>query len=245
MKTTLFRIGLALFLFFGNIVYAETLHLVTQDFPPLGMRVSGEPTGNPDDPLTGISVDIIRDMFKRAGIEYTLQIYSWERAYDMALKTPGYGIFSSGRTPEREELFHWVGPLITTNWVVMAKKSRNIRLAALEDAHKYKIGGFKSGAVTLFLEKQGFKIENYIQPHLVLRKMEAEKIDLLPIPEIVGYYFAKREGVAIEPAFIIKEIKMFLALNKTVSADTVAKLNKHFQDMKNDGTLDKIYARYR
>ncbi len=188
MKTKVFWLGM-LVLFLVNMAYAETLHLVTQDFPPLAMRVSGEPTGNPDDPLTGISVDIIRDMFKRAGMEYTLNIYTWERAYDMALKTSGYGIFSFGKTPEREELFQWVGPLITTNWAVMAKKSRNIKLTALEDAHKYKIGGFKSGAVTLFLEKQGFKIENHIQPHLVLRKLEAEKIDLFPIPEIVGYYF--------------------------------------------------------
>jgi polar amino acid transport system substrate-binding protein len=245
MKAGLFQIGLAVFLFWGNMAYAEPLHLVTEDYPPFNMRVSELPTGDPDDPLTGISVDIIRELFKRAGVEYTFHIYPWERAYDTALNTPGYGIFSIVRTPEREALFQWVGPLIVTKWVLMAKKSRNIKLSSLDDARKYKIGGYKGGAAPLFVEKQGLTVEYYIYNHFIVRKLEAEKLDLWPITEIVGHYVAKREGVSVEPALLLKESAMSMGFNKSVSADLIAKLNKTLQDMKDDGTVEKIYARYR
>ncbi len=235
-----------LFLFLGNTASAETLNLVTEDYPPFDMRVNGQPTGNPDDPLTGIAVDIVSELFKRAEIGYTLKIYSWERAYKMALEMPGYGVFCTFRTPERESLFQWVGPLADNNWVFMAKKSRNIKLASLEDARKYRIGNYRGDAIGEFLEKEGFPVAYVSFDHLNARKLDGEKIDLWAAGSFVGPYLAKREGISsLETVFQIKEHSMFLALNKAVSPDTVAKLNKHFQEMKADGTVDKIYSKYR
>ncbi len=245
MKTKAFWLGIV-FLFLGNTASAETLNLVTEDYPPCSMRVNGEPTGNPDDPLTGISVDIVKELFKRAGIDYTVKIYTWERAYKTALETPGTGLFSMFRTPEREALFQWVGPLVPSDYVLIAKKSRNIKLASLEDARKYKIGGYKGGSIANFLEKEGFTVESVSFNHLNARKLDGEQIDLWAVPEVVGQFLAKREGVSgLETALKFKELGMFLGFNKAVSPDTVAKLNKHFQDMKDEGLVEKIYSNYR
>jgi len=245
MKTKVFWLGIVA-VFLVNMAYAETINLVTEDYPPCSMRVNGESTGNPDDPLTGISVDITAELFKRAGIEYTLKIYTWERAYKSALEMPGYGLFSMFRTPEREASFHWIGPFVPSDWVLLAKKSRNIKLNTLEDAKKYKIGGYKGGSIGIFLEKQGFNVESVSFNNLNVRKLDGDKIDLWAVPEVVGQYLAKREGVSgFEKAFMIKELGMYMGLNKSVSADTVAKLTKHFQEMQKDGTLEKIYSRYR
>jgi len=245
MKTKVFWLWIVC-LFIANLAYAEPLHLVTEDYPPFNMRVNGQPTGNADDPLTGIAVEIIKELFKRAGIDYTLQIYAWERAYNMALETPGYGVFCTFRTPEREALFQWVGPLVPNDWVLMAKKSRNIKINSLEDARKYKIGDYKGDAIGIFLEKEGYKVEYSIHSHLAARKLDAEKIDLWATGTLAGLYFAKREGISgLEQVFQIRQDSMSLALNKSVSADVVAQLNKTLQDMKDDGTVEKINARYR
>ncbi len=245
MKTKVFWLGIV-FLFLGNTVSAETLNLVTEDYPPFNMRVNGQPTGNADNPLTGIAVDIVKELFKRAGIDYTVKIYSWERAYNTALETPGYGVFCTFRTSEREPLFQWVGPFVLNNWILMAKKSRNIKITSLEDARKYKIGDYRGDAIAGFLEKEGFPVEYTILDHLNARKLEGEKIDLWATGSSVGPYLAKREGISgLETVFQIKEHSMFLALNKSVSPDLVANLNKHFQDMKDDGTVEKIYSNYR
>jgi len=84
----------------------------------------------------------------------------------------------------------------------------------------------------------------FIESALCIAQIAINKINILK-SKCVTPNFAKREGVAIEPAFVIKEITMFLAFNKSVSADLIEKLNKTLQDMKNDGTLEKIYAKYR
>ncbi|QTA84088.1 substrate-binding periplasmic protein [Desulfonema magnum] len=238
--------GIVLFFCSWSIGWSETLHLLTEDYPPFNMRVSGESIGNADDPITGISTEIVRELFKRAGIEYTIRIYAWNRSYNMALQKSGHGVFSTFRTPEREQLFNWVGPLVSTSWILMGKKNRNIKISTLDDARKYKIGGCKGDAFAIFLEKKGFKIEYAISEHLNARKLDGEKIDLWATVNLLGPYLAKKEGLSVlEQVFMIKESFMYLALNKSVSTETVAKLNKIFEEMKADGTVDQIFSNYR
>ena len=89
--------GIVLLLCSWSIGWSEPLHLLTEDYPPFNMRVSGESTGNADDPVTGISAEIVRELFRRAGTEYTIRIYVWNRSYNTALKKSGYGVFSTFR----------------------------------------------------------------------------------------------------------------------------------------------------
>lgn len=246
MKAKIYVMGILFFLFRGTIVYAETLHFVTEDYPPLNMRVNEQPIGNPDDPVTGIGTDIVRQLMKHAGIEYTIRIYPKERAHAMARETPGYGLFSIFRSPEREQLFQWVGPLVPGNWVMIAKKSRNIRLSSLEDAKKYKIGTVKSSPIGAFLEKNGHKIDYSVHNHLNVRKLDAGTIDFWATADITGMYAAKREGISdLEQVFLIRQDSWFIAFNKSVSPDLIVKLNKILHKMRDNGAVEKISDRYR
>ncbi|WP_410965052.1 hypothetical protein, partial [Salmonella sp. SAL04286] len=88
--------------------------------------------------------DIVREMFKRAGIKYSLTLrFPWDRIYKLALEKPGYGVFVTARLAEREDKFKWVGPLAVNDWVLMARGDSSIHLNSLEDAARYRIGGYK------------------------------------------------------------------------------------------------------
>ena len=78
--------------------------------------------------ITGISTEIVREIFKRNKLDYSISLLPWNRAYSMAAETPNLGVFSTTRTPEREPLFKWVSPLTSNNWVFLSKKDRNIQL---------------------------------------------------------------------------------------------------------------------
>ncbi|MGV8495432.1 hypothetical protein ACV342_32445, partial [Pseudomonas aeruginosa] len=56
----------------------------------------------------------------------------WDRVYQQALSEPGYGVFSTARTPEREDKFKWVGPLAVNDWVLMARGDSSSHLNMLE-----------------------------------------------------------------------------------------------------------------
>ena len=103
-----------------------------------------------DENINGIAVDIVREMFKRADITYSLTLrFPWERIYKLALEKPGYGVFVMARLPDREKLFKWVGPLGPDDWIMLAKADSKITLETLDDARKYKIGAYKGDAIAV------------------------------------------------------------------------------------------------
>jgi polar amino acid transport system substrate-binding protein len=60
--------------------------LMTEHFPPYTMAINGENCAKEEN-LNGIAVDIIREMFTGAGIEYNLSLrFSWGRIYKRALE---------------------------------------------------------------------------------------------------------------------------------------------------------------
>ena len=91
------------------VVRAETdsaykVALLTENFPPYNMAVNGKNFAR-DENISGIAVELVREMFKRAGVDYSLTLrFPWARIYKMALEQPGYGVFCTARLPEREKL---------------------------------------------------------------------------------------------------------------------------------------------
>src|SRR3546814_13102530 len=75
----------------------SSLVLLTENFPPYNMAKNGKNFAQ-DENINGIAVDIVREIFKRADISYSLTLrFTWERIYKLALDNPGYGV----RTEER------------------------------------------------------------------------------------------------------------------------------------------------
>ncbi|POZ63844.1 hypothetical protein [Chromobacterium alticapitis] len=65
--------------------------------------------------VTGISSEMV--MFRRAGIDYRIEMQPWARAYNLAQIDPRACLFSTTRTPGREKLFVWIGPLLTKRYL--------------------------------------------------------------------------------------------------------------------------------
>ncbi|HEJ3538024.1 TPA: transporter substrate-binding domain-containing protein [Pseudomonas aeruginosa] len=77
--------------------------LLTENFPPYNMAINGKNFAQEDN-IDGIAVDIVREMFKRAGIKYSLTLrFPWDRIYKLALEKPGYGVFVTARLDEAKK----------------------------------------------------------------------------------------------------------------------------------------------
>ncbi len=226
--------------------YPEPIHLVTEHYPPFTMRINDKTSGSPQDPVTGIAVEVVRELFSRAGLEYTIGIYPWARAYNMALTQENYGIFTTTRTPQREPLFKWVCPLSENNLVFFAKKKKNIKLESLEDARKYSIGGSPRNSTTMYLIDLGFSLDIAPSNAINIKKLDFGRIDLWATGKLLGSYIAKNEGVSdIEAVLNFKKTILCLALNKSIDNEIVDKLNSVLKTMIDDGTIEKLQAKYR
>ena len=222
-----------------------SLVLLTENFPPYNMAKNGKNFAQGDN-INGIAVDIVRQMFQRAGINYSLTLrFPWERIYKLALEQPGYGVFVMARLPDREKLFKWVGPIGPDDWILLAKADSNITLEKLEQARHYKIGAYKGDAIAETLAKQG------LAPLVVLRdqdnakKLLSGQIDLWATGDPAGRYLAKQEGISgLKTVLRFNSAELYLALNKDVSDDIVAKLQAALDQLRKEGVVDEIMARY-
>ncbi|WP_433768031.1 substrate-binding periplasmic protein [Pseudomonas putida] len=219
--------------------------LLTENFPPYNMAKNGKNFAQ-DENINGIATDIVREIFKRADITYSLTLrFPWERIYKLTLEKPGYGVFVMARLPDREKLFKWVGPIGPDDWIMLAKADSKITLETLDDARKYRIGAYKGDAIAETLTKQG------LNPVVVLRDQDNAKklvngqIDLWATGDPAGRYLARQDGVTgLKTVLRFNSAELYLALNKDVPDDVVAKLQAALDQLRKEGGVDDIMARY-
>ena len=222
-----------------------SLVLLTENFPPYNMAKNGKNFAKEEN-IEGIAVDIVRETFQRAGISYNLTLrFPWERIYKLALEQPGYGVFVMARLPDREALFKWVGPIGPDDWVLLARADSKIELENLEQARRYKIGAYKGDAIAESLDKQGLKPIVALRDQDNAQKLMEGQIDLWATGDPAGRYLARQVGVnGLKTVLRFNSAQLYLALNKDVPDELVARLQAALDELRNSGRIDEIMAQY-
>ena len=222
-----------------------TVVLLTENFPPYNMAINGKNFAQEDN-IDGIAADVVREMFKRAGVKYNLTLrFPWDRIYKLALEKPGYGVFVTARLPEREQLFKWVGPIGPDDWVLLAKADSSINLTSLDEAKQYRIGAYKGDAISEYLTDKGVEHSTSLRDQENARKLVAGQIDLWATGDPAGRYLAKQEGVSgLRTVLRFDSAELYLALNKDTPDEIVAKLQAALDQMRAEGFVDDILNSY-
>lgn len=237
---------LFLFLSLTSIAHAsEPLVLLTENFPPYNMSSDGKSFAREGE-IQGIAADLVREMFRRADIPYSMTLrFPWSRVYQQAKDTPNHGVFVLARQPDREQLFKWVGPLGPDDWVLLARAGSTLQLDSLEQAKGLRIGAYKGDAIAESLHKSGLK------PVLVLRdqdnakKLASGEIDLWATGDPAGRYLARQIGMtAFRTVLRFNGTELYLALNRSVPDEVVNTLQQCLEQMREDGFVDATFARY-
>lgn len=235
---TLLLFGLILGSAMAHAELPENYRLIlqTENFPPFNMANNGKNFAR-DQNIIGLSTTTVREMFKRADIPYTLTLrFPWDRIYRQTLEEPNHGLFSTSLTDERKPLFKWVGPIAQYDSVLLAAPGKQITLTSLEQAKAYKVGAYKSGAVSQLLEKQGIKPSNSLRDQENIRKLLSGKIDLWATSDPVWRYYAKQEGVnGLETVLRFHTSKLYLALHKDTPDEVVERLQKALDGLSAEG----------
>ncbi|MFZ3185206.1 MAG: ABC transporter substrate-binding protein [Pseudomonas sp.] len=219
--------------------HSAPLEVLTEDYPPFNMMAA-------DTKISGLSTEIVEELFKRAGVEYKIKLLPWKRAYEQTLNTPNTVLYSTTRTPEREELFKWVGPLVSNNWVFFAKSDSPLKVTSLDDAKQYSVGGYYGDAVAEYLAAQGFsKLQLAPNDRSNAKKLDAGRIQLWATGEYLGPYLAALEkATPPKVIFTFRETQMSLAFNKSAPDDLILKLNETLEVMRKEGVIDRLNAKY-
>ena len=230
----------------GGMAHAQSIDIVTEEFPPFNYTENGE--------ITGLNTKVIKEMFRRADINYSITSYPWSRAYSIAQEQPDSAIYTMSRKESREKLFRWVGPIITSqSYLFRLAKNTRVNVNSLEDAKQYRVAVVRDDVRHSFLGEQGFTEDDNLE---VLRKYELGwemlargRVDLWAMPGQVARHLLEQQDIpysAIEPVYALTEVSSalyHLGLQVNTADDIVQKLQGALDGMRSDGTLQKIADR--
>ncbi len=196
----------------AGMARAQGLRMVSEHLPPSSMM-----EGNV---VVGRETAKVRELLARARIPYTIELLPWKRAYAQALREADTCVYSTTRTPEREALFRWIGPLNEAEWILYGLASRHLALRTLDDA-------------------RGLEVAPVTQEWLNPQKLLLGRIDLWAVGMAVDSRpFAGKEweGMVV-PLLTFNRVQTYLACNRQVPEAQLAAMQRAVSAMRRDGAM--------
>ena len=241
MKRLVVAIVFLVFLLPVSGGWAQELTIVSEDNPPFNF--------NQDGVFTGSSTEVVREIMRRLNVTAEIQVMTWARAYQLAQTDTNVVLFSTARTGERENLFHWVGPIYKVRFGFYARQGSNLVLTCLADAKKVNaIATYKDDVREQLLKTMGFtNLDSSKSPASNLKKLLAGRVDLwlysnLGVPSVAGQ-------IGIDPAEVelvlpFKDVNAYIAISKSTPRTVVDQWQSTLEAMKRDGSFDKISSQW-
>ncbi len=203
------------FISFSNAASLEDITILTEEYPPYNYL---DEKGH----LKGIAVDFLIKAYTKAGLTLDtrdIKIQPWPRSYRQIQRTSNSMLFSMTRTPQREPLFKWAGPISKTRISLIAKKSRNIVIKEAKQLEQYKIGGILEDIglqliKSLLADKS--KIVSAPTTPSLTGMLYLDRIDLWAYEENAAKLFLKRHGFdteLYESVYTLSEAELFYAFS--------------------------------
>jgi len=238
--------GVALFTFAlgaGSVATAaERLYLFTQNYPPLHASTSGKDFAHAADDIEGICSDMVKAILARTEYDYVMKMRAWSYAFERGQGNENHGVFCTARTDEREDLFQWVGPLMSLRWTLFAAPGSSITLSSLEDARELRIAGYKGDVMSEYLLDRGFNMTMGAFGAVNARRLVLNQADLWVADAVMGPMVARSEyGIeGLKPVLEFKETPLYLSISKETSPEIVADLRSALDAARDSGQLGSL-----
>ena len=215
---------------------SEDILYLTEEYPPFNYSDGGR--------LRGIAVDVLDSLLGKMNqslIRENIRVYPWARGYHLAQTQPGTVLFSTTRTPEREPLFKWVGPIATNRVVLTARKDRLISVRSPDDLKGLTLGVIRDDIAEQLLRQAGVdpkQLDIVGEADANVKKLNKGRIDAWAYGEPVARWFIKKNGydpTEYETVYVLREIDLYYAFHKTTPDQLIGKFQKTLDALKKKG----------
>ncbi len=240
------KIGLLFSLLLISGYATAELRIYTEQYPPYNMTTNGQPFAHSKKDITGLCTDVLNAVLERANLEHSIKLRDLSYGIKRAEQHSNHGIYCVSRTEDRDPAFNWVGPLASIKWTLFAKPASSIELKTLEDATKYKIGGYNGDVMTSYLADKGFNVSAISNNGLNARRLVQDQIDLWVADGLAGPYLAAdaSDVTDLEQVLVFRETPMYLAINKNTDPKILGALQDSYQKLVSSGDLETISRSY-
>ena len=219
------------------------LRIVTTHFPPYVFIEDGM--------LKGLHVNLLYEIFKRMEVSFTIELLPWPRALQMLKNGNADAMFPLFKTKERMSFIDYSNPLFTEETALFALKDKGTKFTTLAD-----LSGCSFGSLRGF--SYGTKLDDFIRQNNITvdfansAKQNVEKFvfgrfDILVEARYVPWYELQKldrwQDVAMLD--IIAKNQSHLGFSKKRNhQQLISRYNSVLKSMKEDGSYEKIVAKY-
>lgn len=107
-----------------------TIQLYTEQSPPYSYNTGSDTTRK----VEGSTVDIVNEIQSRTGHVNKINLSIWTDDYAVVQYLPNSALFTTTRTPERENKFQWVGPISSSRAYFYTLASSGLTINDIEQA---------------------------------------------------------------------------------------------------------------
>jgi len=208
-------------------VWADVFKVYTEQNPPYNYIDEGK--------VSGISTTLVETLFSQCGhqvSENTIQLLPWARAYHEVLNEKNTMLYSMARSPEREALFQWVGPIGKMTLAIIAKKSTQLNVSSPTILHRYTIGTIPDTASEKALLSLGFRtdeLDRFANVSSQFKKLKENRIDAIAFSVEGAFSLLKEMGcnaLDYEVVYVLKESDLYFAFHKDTNQKTITAMNE-------------------
>jgi polar amino acid transport system substrate-binding protein len=225
----------------GTIAPGRIL-MFTEENPPQNYR-------DPDGSITGSSLEMVESMIKGSTLAGPVEYTSWTNAYNQILLAPNSMVFSMLRSNDRENLFHWVGPVCKKRYCFYVGASTDYHIATVDDARRMRSVGTVTGwASEKELLDLGFNnVVTWGTPQEVFQKLMDGDIPCIVLNDISMRQIAAETGHPPKDyrmEVILSEGQTYLAFSKDTDTAYVTAWENAYNSLVSTGKFSTIWKKW-
>jgi polar amino acid transport system substrate-binding protein len=221
---------------------ASDLKVLTQPLPPFTTGTATAPTG--------LAVEIVQAIRHRTGDDGPMIVEPFPRMLLDVQAGPMTAGFVVARTPPREHLMQWVGPLAVNGVYLYKKAGSPLTISTLEEArHIGSIGVTREDADHRFLREHGFgNLQVSESQEIDIKKLQLGRLDVTPMGEIVFSAVVQQAG--FKPGDFEKtgvklyDSEVYIALSPDVPKPRIDAWADALAALKDSGEYAELLAKY-
>ena len=228
------------------VARAGELRLVAAELPPFTYHVPPPTVSEIGEPR-GIVYQLVREMAQRIGHSGTIEFMGWTRAQELALIEPNIGILALTRSPDREPFYNWMVEILTDDLVLVG--GAGVDVAALDKVRDRPTGVLRtSGAEALLREQKFTRIEPASEEWVNAMKLRDRRIDAWLAPRLMvlfGWREIGGDATTLNIGQIVRRSPIYFAASRDVPEAEAERWRSAFEQVRADGTYDRVLASYR
>jgi polar amino acid transport system substrate-binding protein len=237
---------MAVWLAATTAVAADELRLVTAELPPFCYH-RPPPTVSEIGEPRGLVYEVVREMARRIGHSGDVEFMGWTRAQEVALIEPNVGILALTRSPERDPFYNWMVNIVTDDLILVG--GAGVDVSSLDAVRDRPTGVLRtSGAEALLREQKFTRIEPASEEWVNALKLRDRQIDAWLAPRLMvlfGWREIGGDASTLNIGQLVRRSEIYLAGSRDVPEAEAERWRNAFEQVKSDGTYDRILAYYR